>query len=144
MGCTFKPDNRIKVMKKCCTCKILKLPSEFSSDPSKKDCKQSKCKECKSEYDKGPTQRYSLYRHGAKRRKIEFELTKEQFVEFWGKDCTYCGDQVDGIGLDRVDNSKGYTVDNVVPCCGECNRFKWGMTGEEFISHCTKIAKFNS
>lgn len=34
--------------------------------------------------------------------------------------CVYCGDDK-RIGCDRVDNSKGHTKDNVVPCCVECN-----------------------
>ena len=32
----------------------------------------------------------------------------------------YCGDTED-IGLDRIDNTKGHTKDNVVPCCYICN-----------------------
>ena len=31
-----------------------------------------------------------------------------------------CGD-TNRIGLDRIDNSKGHTKDNTVPCCYECN-----------------------
>ena len=34
--------------------------------------------------------------------------------------CVYCGDD-QRIGCDRIDNSKGHTKDNVVPCCIECN-----------------------
>lgn len=26
------------------------------------------------------------------------------------------------IGCDRIDNSKGHTKDNVVPCCVECDK----------------------
>ena len=36
------------------------------------------------------------------------------------KPCYYCGD-THRIGCDRIDNSKGHTKDNVVPCCFECN-----------------------
>lgn len=36
------------------------------------------------------------------------------------KPCHYCGDTY-RIGCDRIDNSKGHTKDNVVPCCIECN-----------------------
>ena len=35
-------------------------------------------------------------------------------------------------GLDRVDSSKGYTIDNVVPCCTTCNTAKNKMTQKEF------------
>lgn len=34
--------------------------------------------------------------------------------------CYYCGDG-NKIGCDRIDNTKGHTKDNVVPCCYECN-----------------------
>ena len=37
--------------------------------------------------------------------------------------CTYCGD-TRRIGCDRIDNSKGHTMDNVVPCCVECNNVR--------------------
>lgn len=36
------------------------------------------------------------------------------------KPCVYCGDTT-RIGCDRIDNNKGHTKDNVVPCCYECN-----------------------
>lgn len=36
------------------------------------------------------------------------------------KPCVYCGDTY-RVGCDRLDNSKGHTIDNVVPCCYECN-----------------------
>lgn len=36
------------------------------------------------------------------------------------KPCYYCGD-THRIGCDRIDNSKGHTKDNVIPCCYEYN-----------------------
>lgn len=36
------------------------------------------------------------------------------------KSCIYCGD-TNRVGCDRIDNSKGHTKDNVVPCCFDCN-----------------------
>lgn len=36
------------------------------------------------------------------------------------KPCIYCGD-TSRVGCDRIDNSKGHTKDNVVPCCFDCN-----------------------
>jgi len=38
-------------------------------------------------------------------------------------------------GLDRIDSSKGHTIDNVVPCCYPCNKAKSAMTLEQFILH---------
>lgn len=28
------------------------------------------------------------------------------------------------MGLDRKDNSLGYIIDNVLPCCGDCNKVR--------------------
>jgi len=42
-------------------------------------------------------------------------------------------------GLDRVDNNKAHTVDNVVPCCWDCNDMKGSRTRDEFISHIERI-----
>lgn len=36
------------------------------------------------------------------------------------KPCIYCGD-TNRVGCDRIDNSKGHTKNNVVPCCFDCN-----------------------
>jgi len=36
------------------------------------------------------------------------------------KPCIYCGD-THRVGCDRIDNDKGHTKDNVVPCCYDCN-----------------------
>jgi len=48
-------------------------------------------------------------------------------------------DNIDG--LDRIDNTKGYVIDNVVPCCGHCNLMKRGMTVLEFKEHIQRIVK---
>lgn len=36
------------------------------------------------------------------------------------KPCYYCGD-THRVGCDRIDNSKGHTKDNIIPCCYDCN-----------------------
>jgi hypothetical protein len=83
---------------------------------------------------------------GAKKRDLEWNLTDEQVRSLITQSCYYCGKkpmQTNGIGsrlngvffyngLDRVNNSLGYTIDNVVPCCKFCNRAKDVMTIDEF------------
>ena len=34
--------------------------------------------------------------------------------------CNYCG-ETNNIGCDRIDNLKGHTMNNCVPCCQLCN-----------------------
>ena len=38
-------------------------------------------------------------------------------------------------GVDRVDNTKGYSVDNSVPCCKFCNTAKHTMSEGDFFTH---------
>lgn len=78
-------------------------------------------------YNQLPEGRFTVYKSSAKRCDRSFELTlADHFTPgapntYWQKPCTYCGDKIDTIGLDRIDNDKGYAVDNVVSCCFDCN-----------------------
>lgn len=93
------------------------------------------------------------YRKQADRRGIEFTLTEDEFFDIITQDCHYCGIHLPAIqktrgkssgsfsytGLDRVDNSKPYTKDNVTACCWKCNQMKHSNSYEEFLTHITKI-----
>lgn len=87
----------------------------------------------------------TAYAHGAKKRGIEYNLTEEQFKKITQQDCFYCGKKPSNIynrkkqngeyvynGIDRVDNNKGYIINNCVPCCYTCNGAKSKMTLQEF------------
>ena len=43
-------------------------------------------------------------------------------------------------GIDRVDNSVGYTIDNCVSCCGMCNFMKRSYNQLDFINQAIKIS----
>lgn len=51
------------------------------------------------------------------------DLTTKWVVEnIFTKPCSHCGKTGwDVIGCNRLDNSKSHTMDNVEPCCYECN-----------------------
>jgi len=42
-------------------------------------------------------------------------------------------------GLDRIDSSMGYVLNNVVPCCWTCNQAKSNMSQEAFYGWVVKI-----
>jgi len=99
---------------------------------------------------------YGTYRGGAKRRGLLFELTKKDFRNLTQKSCYYCGVEPRQVsvaqkntgaytynGLDRVDNSRGYVLDNVVPCCGRCNKMKSSMLKGEFLGHIKRIYDYS-
>lgn len=94
----------------------------------------------KNQYHKTPSARYRVYKYGAVKRNLRFELTMDDFLSLWNKECYYCNDAIHGIGIDRIDNNVGYTADNVVSCCIRCNIMKRSMGRGEFIEQCSKVA----
>jgi hypothetical protein len=70
--------------------------------------------------------RFNAAKAVAKRRKLTWLLSREDFRALIGGVCTYCDGAlpVTGIGLDRIENSIGYEVGNVLPCCTYCNRMR--------------------
>lgn len=100
---------------------------------------------------------FRYYEANSKRRGIKFKITFEEFKTYIHKNCFYCGAPPSNkmnpsygygrvcrstlmySGVDRKDNSKGYTLDNVVPCCKRCNRIKSDLfTYEEML----KLSEF--
>ena len=47
-------------------------------------------------------------------------------------------------GIDRIDSSKGYSLDNCVPCCPLCNRLKSDLDKNMFLEHISKIHNFQN
>ena len=85
---------------------------------------------------------YSIYKKQVlEERGLTFDITESQWDILTRQNCYLCGyKQMNGIGLDRVDNSiRGYTFVNVRPCCGSCNNMKNEIDLETFINHCKKI-----
>ena len=94
----------------------------------------------------------------------EFEITLDQFAVACHLPCHYCGRSDRNklsirsksskggwvvkdsryTGLDRVDNSIGYTYENCVPCCAVCNRAKNSMGYNEFIEYLTDLINFRT
>ena len=70
-----------------------------------------------------------------------FKLTLEDVTALVTSPCAYCHSFTDGeaIGIDRVDNKRGYTVSNTVPACEKCNYMKHTTSAAFFLAHCKTI-----
>ena len=132
-------------MQTCTKCNIIKNVEDFSIQRASKSGRQTHCKMCLSKYGSQWHQtkigRFQAYKRYAKIRSLSFELTFEKFLSFWDKPCVYCGTIINGVGIDRINNTIGYTIANVCACCKWCNRMKMNYTNEEFITQCIKIVK---
>lgn len=134
----------------CSICKELKPSSEFRIDLAgprtsatgiRREYRCRRCNALRSRANRAtPKGRYTqaklIAKHHSKRfaykSHIVFALTFEEYTALVSKPCHYCGGDVSptGIGLDRKSNDQGYTTDNAVPCCPECNLFKSNMLTE--------------
>lgn len=142
--------------KQCVKCLEWKSIIEFS--PSSKDSLRvhSFCKICSAERNKLHRQlhpdkaAFRKYKQSAKQRNLVFDLTLEDhfipggLYTFWQKSCYYCGEGIETVRLDRLDNTKGYILSNVVPCCRICNFMKLELTENQFMNHVLKIVKFKN
>lgn len=86
--------------------------------------------------------KYRSYKSDAKRRDIPFNLTFEEFITFWQKPCTYCGSEIETIGIDRVDSNLSYHLSNCVSCCIVCNRMKTDLSLDQWCDSMFSILKF--
>ena len=131
----------------CRKCGKEKSPEMFPKDQSKypreRDtvCKECRNKRAKKYYYATPKKSEYSVRSGAKKRGIEYSLTFDEFMAYWNKPCVYCGAEIKNIGVDRVNNEKGYVSGNVVSCCRACNVMKHTMTLQEWADKCFLIMK---
>lgn len=101
------------------------------------------------------TKAYNNYKSKSYRKGIQFDIDIFVFIHITQEKCHYCGQEPSNIssnpsrngryiynGIDRVDNSKGYILDNIVPCCGNCNKAKLARTDTDFIEHCERIVEY--
>lgn len=108
-----------------------------------------------------------MYQQAAKRRELSWELSNEQFQDFINKSCHYCGQLPSRLynpyqyqkkpknnlrqnadilinGIDRIDPEKGYSLDNCVPCCQDCNYGKHTKTQKAFLMWINRVWNFQN
>lgn len=92
--------------------------------------------------------KYRCAVNGAKARGMEFLVSKEEYKAAIDKGCYYCGANTwgfTGASLDRMDTTQGYTIDNVVACCPDCNMNKGTrFTAQEWKAAMQAIKNFRS
>ncbi len=99
---------------------------------------------------------YSNYKRDSGKQNREFSLSIEEFIEITKRNCHYCGIEPSefslrgnangsyvGNGIDRKDNSLGYTIENCLPCCRKCNFCKGKLPYDEFMSWIKRVIKHN-
>lgn len=83
---------------------------------------------------------YSRYVSNARNRDIEFELNENEFEQIISQKCYICGSDTCYNGVDRIDSSKSYCVNNCKACCKTCNYLKKDLDLRYFMMHLILIA----
>jgi len=100
------------------------------------------------------------YKWQAQKRGLAWEISEQKFDELTQSNCHYCGAPPANCtrrkrrksapsvfiytGIDRKDNGKGYTEDNVTPCCAICNRLKRALPYEKFTAYLDRVSSFRA
>ena len=138
--------NLVSSKKRGINCACKQCLSKTISDKNK-----NKPPKWKDEIDKKVALIKSEYTTRAVKKQIEMGLTHEDFKTLCSTNCYYCGISAKEFrvtddkpkkglmrlnfnGLDRVNSKKGYTLDNVVPCCEDCNKAKRNLEQNDFLN----------
>jgi hypothetical protein len=95
------------------------------------------------------------YRKNARLRNLSCTLTEGDFDRLLAGDCHYCGCEPARVrrtgptafafnGIDRVDNTQGYSPENCVSCCLICNRAKGVMSAPEFLAWVNRVVRWQN
>lgn len=82
------------------------------------------------EFARSPKGKFKVIKNNAKSRNLLVEFSLDQYMALiTDARCYYCSGPLPeaGGGLDRLNNSIGYRLDNVVPCCDFCNDLRGNL-----------------
>lgn len=122
--------------KTCKRCGEFKKLIEFSPLPNPPFFR-AECKRC---HNYKPARKYTVCKDRALRKSINFKISLDEFLKVGQQPCIYCNEYAKNIRLELLDFSLGYISENIVSCCRICQKFKNGMSHEDFIKLCCKIS----
>ena len=130
-----------------CGCKIKEIWNNAGKIISQKNTKPNK---------QGPINKlYGQYQRAAAKRGYEWKLSKSEFIHFLTQNCYYCGASPSNEysnskhrttentlvynGIDRMENTIGYNLNNCISACYKCNKMKMELNKQDFLDHIKKI-----
>lgn len=145
-----------------------KLPSSnFYSDKTSSNGLQTYCKTCSKKnrdnwtcnFEGFISLTYGTLIQNAKKRKLVVDLTKQDIIDLYHKQngkCALSGRDMiiyhienmstdlsnHAMSIDRIDSSRGYTLNNVQLVCNMVNKMKWDLKQEDFLYFCGKFVEY--
>ena len=150
----FKPIEEYSDTKRCKPCRekdikqYKKRDKEHVNEIQRIASQKPERKAVKKEWVKANPEKVAFKNLNCRNRDYpgSIDLTKEQFETIVKQNCYYCGImQEKGFnGVDRMDSTKGYEIDNCVSCCADCNMMKGAVDNITFIQRVEHILTHNS
>lgn len=145
-------DKTIKVCTTCCKqYDICKFKSNNIETKTCESCREQNKKQVRNKEKrnllsrKNINQSFHSYVKEAKRRNLEFHLTKDKFCDIIKEQCHYCNEisiEKNFNGIDRIDSNSGYILENCVACCTLCNYLKHKMSVDIFMKRVQHIVTY--
>ena len=91
-------------------------------------------------------ERYNYVKKRSEKTNYVFELTEADYINLICGNCCYCGRASSNVHVNGVimqDTDKGYTVDNCLTCCKDCEQLRANMKHVKFLNHIKKIYEYN-
>lgn len=150
-----KEKNRNTWGMKCPVC------NEIFFAPTSNFSKAKTCYSCRGRYLRKSSEEitwknlYGMVKGRNASKEKGFDLLLEDFISISTKNCHYCNSEptrtrghrewsaeVFSNGLDRVDSSMGYLINNIVPCCKYCNFAKLDRSEMEFLEWAKRLMDY--
>jgi hypothetical protein len=161
-GRDYKSNAYFKFLCDCGKEKVIDIAKVKNGSTKSCGCLLNESRRKKRDVGKGNTLPYGeahfnsyfhQYKVAAEKRNYTFNINKEQFREIVSKECYYCNlppqpicqrskghnGQFIGNGIDRKDNTIGYELGNLVPCCIMCNKMKRDYSYGDYINKIRRI-----
>ena len=99
---------------------------------------------CQEENTISVAELWRCIQKNAYKRGLLFTLSESDFERLVIQPCIYCGfhSSTRLNGIDRVDNNKGYIIENCITCCKMCNVMKNIQHPIEFLDKVNGIADY--
>lgn len=145
-----------------CSCKCGRT-HKFIHGTHLRNSRSTQCRKCQDDDAKARSTRpdtgfkklLQRYKSGAQTRGIAWGLTEQNFRHLTSAPCHYTGRLPQSVSvsisgdtyryssIDRLDSSKGYTLDNCVPCASEVNLMKGTLSVREFHDLIDELHNFH-
>jgi len=149
--------NMVNGIYECAICGMPQPQAEFILKNGVQSVNCATCRGGQADYDRNRERkntqtnelRLNEIMRSARKREIHFDIPHNVALIKLVEPCHYCGyyetqTNRDGVvysvmSFDRFDNTKHYTINNIVTCCHTCNIMKRAHKADDFIQYCQNI-----